>query len=416
MKHLYIFNTNRRGSQYGIGTYTDQLIQCAFTMGMAITIVELESSSEVFTVKHQKGVRHILIPHPVFPTPSNDILKYDEVYQQNITYILKDYITESENNIFHLNRMNLLSLTKDLKSHFSGKIILTVHYTEWSFSYLGNKKALKKMLAKIPEDLSEEEKRLSLSMDYEKELMNSYCDKIIAIAQHSYNDLISLYKINPDKIHLINNALIDVSKRKSNDRKQKLKQKYNISGNEIVLIHAGRLEEIKGTFILIEAFSEVLQKHPDTRLFIAGSGDFDSLFYYSKNIWSKIAFTGFIDRKILHELYSIADIGIVPSIHEEFGYVAIEMMMHKLPIIVNNTTGLSEIIQNEHNGIYVHLKQGKPYLKSSAKNLAEKIDILIQDKLLRVELGKNARKSFLDRYDNLRFQEKMKMVYNSLDY
>lgn len=45
-------------------------------------------------------------------------------------------------------------------------------------------------------------------------------------------------------------------------------------------------------------------------------------------------------------MYAIADVGVVPSKHEEFGYVAVEMMMHKLPVIVNNTTGLREIVEN----------------------------------------------------------------------
>lgn len=53
-------------------------------------------------------------------------------------------------------------------------------------------------------------------------------------------------------------------------------------------------------------------------------------------------FTGYVNQRTLSDLYSVADIGVVPSLHEEFGYVAIEMMMHRLPVIVNATTGLAE--------------------------------------------------------------------------
>ena len=49
--------------------------------------------------------------------------------------------------------------------------------------------------------------------------------------------------------------------------------------------------------------------------------------------WTKIAFTGRLDKKQLYEFYSMADMGVVCSLHEEFGFVAIAMMMHALPVI-----------------------------------------------------------------------------------
>ena len=52
-------------------------------------------------------------------------------------------------------------------------------------------------------------------------------------------------------------------------------------------------------------------------------------------------------------MLSIGDIGVSPSLHEEFGFVALEMMMMKLPLIAGKTTGLSELVKNEKSGLLV---------------------------------------------------------------
>ena len=61
-----------------------------------------------------------------------------------------------------------------------------------------------------------------------------------------------------------------------------------------------------------------------------------------------------ISREQLFELYLAADIGVIPSLFEPFGYVAVEMMMCGLPVIVTATSGLDEIhFTNEDKSIVV---------------------------------------------------------------
>ena len=104
----------------------------------------------------------------------------------------------------------------------------------------------------------------------------------------------------------------------------------------------------------------------------------------------------------------------MPSLHEEFGYVAIEMMMHRLPVIVNATTGLAEIVDHETNGLHVFLKRGKHNLRYSAGELAKGMIRLSFNPDLRAELGRNARKKYLSRYAIRHFNEKMKSLYQTL--
>lgn len=85
------------------------------------------------------------------------------------------------------------------------------------------------------------------------------------------------------------------------------------------------------------------------------------------------------------------------------------MMMHKLPIVVNNTSGLAEIIDNHRNGLYVNLDQ-----RHGALDLAEKINFYIENPQERILIGLNARKKYLKRYELSIFGEKMIQLYQTI--
>jgi len=56
------------------------------------------------------------------------------------------------------------------------------------------------------------------------------------------------------------------------------------------------------------------------------------------------AFLGWIDDAMLHSLYRIADLCVVPSIYEPFGLVALEAMASGCPCIVADAGGLREVV------------------------------------------------------------------------
>lgn len=406
MKSLYIINKSARGSLYGIGTYIDTLLKCVQGMDLHVNVVLLNDETiRETTVETNQGVRYIRIPDPVYyPAESAN-------YQVSVGWLLKEFVDERHRNIFHLHRMDLKHLAATLKHDFSGRIILTMHYTTWSLALSGDRKRLSRILAKPVDDLTVEEKYIREQCEDETELLDLYCDHIVAISEHSRQSLLSDYHINPGKITLIPNALPNIYRSISNEKKQALRRRYNITGHEKVIIFAGRLDAVKGIHFLIRAFKKVLASHPDARLVIAGSGDMASVFRTSRYVWSRIVFTGFLPKRELYQLYSIADIGVVPSLYEEFGYVAVEMMMHKVPVIVNKTTGLEEIIEDGRDGLHVNLHSGRKQIRKSVDDLTDKLRTLLEDREHRREMAVKARKKFLERYEIKLFQTRIKELY-----
>lgn len=120
---------------------------------------------------------------------------------------------------------------------------------------------------------------------------------------------------------------------------KRIRKKYLFTEKDRLILYVGRLSDGKGLCELIQAFRLLSEKDENVRLIIAGNGDFNRYLVVSAPYWGRITFTGFLTEEQLGEMYAIADIGVVPSLHEELGYVPIEMMMHRLPVICSNATG-----------------------------------------------------------------------------
>lgn len=195
--------------------------------------------------------------------------------------------------------------------------------------------------------------------------------------------------------------------------KRTLRKKRRIYDKEYLILFAGRLHPMKGLAFLIRAFHKVLEKLPNCRLLIAGNGDYDTCIHEAKDICSKVSFTGLLDKKDLYELYQMVDVGVVPSLYEPFGYVAVEMMMHGLPIAATATSGLNEVI-DETSGIKVPIIEYPDRVEIDANLLAEKILYILEHPEEAKRLGKNARIRYLKEYSSEVFRRNMLKFYQSI--
>ncbi len=409
-KRIYIFSAHSRAAVYGIGTYICQLTSCLKNMNIEFTVVYLHSNDREIIKTEKNGYSQISIPSVNMGNSTRSV----ERYNRNLVYLLKDFIRDEKDvdYIFHLNFMSNNNLAECLRKNFHCKILLTVHYTDWSFSLLGDLDRLKRIFRKRESRRTPYEKNLKKGVEDDIQFINQ-CDHTIFISQHTLDTYREIGAIDDNKISLVNNSLKDVYRSIPHARKISIKKKLFIAESDKIIFFAGRLDEVKGVSYLIKAFKLVLLQQPKARLFIAGDGDFSHLMYISKKIWSKIVFTGRLEKKDLFRFYSIAEVGVVSSVHEEFGYVAIEMIMHGLPTVVTDTTGLSEIIEDGETGLKVPINCIGKRREPDIKILAEKISCLLSDPEFAHILGRNARKTFLRKYENSLFCKKMRDIYVS---
>ena len=126
-------------------------------------------------------------------------------------------------------------------------------------------------------------------------------------------------------------------------------------------------------------------------------------------------------EKMLSEIYPSADIFVMPSYQENFGFAHLEAMSFGLPVIVTNIFAFPEVVDDEKNGFLINAKHVPPssptgYFKQDkpevVKQLAEKLSLLIESKNLREKMGAVGREMVENGKLSISFRnKKLKRIY-----
>lgn len=381
IRHIYLFKESGIAATYGVGTYINSLLSCLNHVQHKITVVELLSNVKVLSVDFDSEIRTIKIPK----TENNS----RQLYYRNAFYLLRSFVDDRESVVFHLNFMSCEPLAEIIKRYFPlSRIVLTIHYSTCGIYGVDDKKII----------------------ESEKALINEYCDKVIAISEHRRRSLIERYHTDPAKIVVIPNGISDeyLAEGVRMDKLNSCREWFRLSDEKLILF-VGRLDQNKGVDLLLDAYLSLCEDVENVHLIVAGNGEIESSLKTLKHNWGKVSFTGFLDKSDLLALYSVADIGVIPSRYEEFGYVAIEMLMHGLPIIANKTSGLADIFVDGETGMLIDLDDSD-YDKSVAL-LAKTMKMLLRDKELKTKLSDGGRACFLKQYDIVHFERSMNLFY-----
>ena len=127
--------------------------------------------------------------------------------------------------------------------------------------------------------------------------------------------------------------------------KPQVLEKYKIT--QPFLLFIGTIEPRKNLPALIRAFNMFKQEGFEHQLVIVGKKGWhyeDSMFEIKNSPFKeKIHLPGYIDRKDLPVLYSMAEQFIYPSRYEGFGLPVLEAMCCETPVITTNISSLPEV-------------------------------------------------------------------------
>lgn len=221
------------------------------------------------------------------------------------------------------------------------------------------------------------------------------CKKIISVSNYVNK---GLFKCVAPK-HLKAEVLLNCTDTRNFDKnlyKEEsidYRKKYGVNDNDIVIMFVGRPVPQKGVKELLLAFKELVNSYNNVKLLIVGNSGFgietttnydEILLEIASQIKDKVVFAGFIHNKQLPMIHSIADIAVVPSIYDEpAGLVVIEALASGLPLIITDSGGMPEYINNECAKIVTRNE-------NIINNLKESIEELLVDKKLREDMGKKA--------------------------
>ncbi|HUU46086.1 MAG TPA: glycosyltransferase family 4 protein, partial [Acidobacteriota bacterium] len=152
------------------------------------------------------------------------------------------------------------------------------------------------------------------------------------------------------------------------------------SPNDFIIIYVGRLRDVKGCDVLIDAFASCAPNHPHARVVVVGTGLEEEPLrtrVRSLDIAARVHFVGY--QRELSDYYDACDLFVLPSRKEAFGYVLLEAMAREKPVIASRTGGIPEVVGADGALLVPPDDPGA---------LAEAIDSVIRDEPLRVRLEK----------------------------
>ncbi len=192
------------------------------------------------------------------------------------------------------------------------------------------------------------------------------------------------YGINEEKIYVVYSG-VDTKRFKPQPRDLEFKKSLGVNEDDFVISHVGNFSNEKGQIYLIKAAKILYDKGYNFKLLFAGvktdSQELKDLFIKNNIPLSKGIFLGL--RNDVEKILNITDISINASVKGEALSGSIrESLACGVPVIASDISGNSEIVKNDFNGFLF-----KP---GNFTKLAEKIEILINNKKLRKKFSQNA--------------------------
>lgn len=228
--------------------------------------------------------------------------------------------------------------------------------------------------------------------------------RVFTVSEYTKKDIISHFKISPDKVVVTYEGVADSLRNKASEGKSDdILLKYNII--KPYLLYVGNAYPHKNLEGLIKVYASINAEMGGLRLVLVGKEDYfyNRLKQYAKSFSTDIIFPGYVPDSDLKILYSHALAYIFPSFFEGFGLPALEAMAFGLPVVSSDKTSLPEILGRA--AIYFN-----PEDESEMK---AKIKLVINDEKLRQDLRQRGFEQ-VKKYSWSRCAEKTLEVYKEV--
>jgi glycosyltransferase involved in cell wall biosynthesis len=236
-------------------------------------------------------------------------------------------------------------------------------------------------------------------IDIERQIAQT-AERVIATAPQEKADLTTAYGADPSRIQVIPCG-VDLELFRPIPR-QEARAYACIPDDRFLLTFVGRLEKRKGVDTMLEAMGMLLSERPNLPLhavIVGGHPKDQDPAEISEpeaqeqrrfreimgryGIEDRVAFTGGLPQRLLHNYYSAADVTVIPSYYEPFGMTALEALACGSSVIASRVGGLKTTV-----------KEGEIGLQFEARNpqdLADRIGYLLEHPEVNARLRQNAR-------------------------
>lgn len=190
--------------------------------------------------------------------------------------------------------------------------------------------------------------RMQLRITVRRSARRASC--VIALSNHARNDIISTYKISPEKVSIIPLAAPAHFGPVTDEKElQRVGENYGIENDYILAV--GSIQPRKNLTRLLQAYSLLLRARPEVKLpKLVVVGRYAWLYTETLRtvnelgLGKSVIFTGYVPEADLPALYSRSLCFVYPSYFEGFGLPPLEAMKCGAAVIVGNKTSVPEVV------------------------------------------------------------------------
>lgn len=177
--------------------------------------------------------------------------------------------------------------------------------------------------------------------DLEREGIHN-ADAVVAVSHYTKDILCREYGADLGKVHVVHNGIYP---------KQVVRhyREKHPDFPEHVVLFLGRVTFQKGPDYFVRAAAKIIPHVPDALFVLAGAGD---MLEPLKRVVADLGMTehfhfpGFLRGTAVEEMFSVADLYVMPSVSEPFGISTLEAINFNVPVLVSKQSGVAEVVSH----------------------------------------------------------------------
>ena len=164
-----------------------------------------------------------------------------------------------------------------------------------------------------------------------------------------------------------------------------LREQLGLQPNHLVITTVARLNIQKGHQHLVEAARRVCAEFAQARFLLVGDGELREELIKrvaTAGLSEKIIFAGY--RQDVPEILALTDIFVLPTLFEGLPHSILEAMAAGKCVVASRVDGVGEVVVDKETGLLVEA--------GDAGQLADALDLLIQNRSAREDMGRKGKK------------------------
>jgi alpha-maltose-1-phosphate synthase len=232
-------------------------------------------------------------------------------------------------------------------------------------------------------------------------------DAVIAVSEETRADVLRLFEVDPDRVHVIHNG-IDPAEYRPTGASDAL-ARHGIDRARPYVLFVGRITRQKGIIHLVDALPKI---DPELQVVLcAGAPDTPEIGHEMAARVAEVSavrpgvtwIREMLPRPEVIQFYEHAAVFCCPSVYEPFGIINLEAMACETAVVASRVGGIPEVVVPGETGLLVDLAL-KPGTFEPADpaafsaGLAAAINQLARDPELRTAMGRRGRQRVLDHF------------------